>query len=360
MYAVIKGIDYYLPPTLNPQGGSLSGRSAENLREKTGVESRRVAAEQECASDLGVLAAQRLFEGQGFDPGEIDFLLFCTQTPDYLIPSSACLMQARLGVPSAAGALDYNLGCSGYLYGLSLAKGLIESAQARNILLITGDTQSKLTDPGCGDAVQSYGDGAAATLIAASSDPELAPGIGPFVFGTDGTAAEHMIVRNSGFRGRAVGLSAAAAPVQIHVDGLGLFESGMRVVPELVRQVLEKAGLSLDDIETAVFYQAGKTALELLRRRAGIPAGKVFVSMKDCGNVSSSNIPIALKRASDQGVLKKHDRVLLAGFGSGLSWAGAVLRWAAEPCHPKNQISRQMLQLTTKDEGALCPELTSN
>lgn len=360
MYAVIKGIDYYLPPTLDRQCGSLSGRTAENLRQKTGVEGRRVAAEHECASDLGVFAARRLFESHGFDPGEIDFLLFCTQTPDYFIPASACLMHARLGLPSASGAMDYNLGCSGYLYGLSLAKGLIESAQAGNVLLITADTQSKLTDPECDDAVQSYGDGAAATLIAASSDPGLSPGIGPFVFGTDGTGAEHLIVRNSGFRGRATGPPAAATPVQIHVDGLGLFESGLRVVPELVRQVLEKAGLSLNDIETAVFYQAGKTALELLRRRAGIPACKVFVSMKDCGNVSSSNIPIALKRASDQGVLKKHDRVLLAGFGSGLSWAGAVLRWTAEACHAENQISRQMLQLTAKDEGALCPELTSN
>jgi 3-oxoacyl-[acyl-carrier-protein] synthase III len=353
MYAVIKGIDYYLPPVRDQQGGSSSGRSAESLREKTGVESRRVAAEHECASDLGVLAAQRLFESQGFDRSEIDFLLFCTQTPDYLIPSSACLMQARLGMPSTAGALDYNLGCSGYLYGLSLAKGLIESGQARNVLLITGDTQSKLTAPECSDAIQSYGDGAAATLIAASFDSELAPGIGPFVFGTDGTAAEHLIVRNSSFRDRvASAASGEAGRAQIHVNSLGLFESSMRVVPEMVHQVLKRAGLSLDDIETAIFYQAGQTALELLRRRARIPDGKVFISMKDCGNVSASNIPIALKRASDQGVVKKHDRVLLAGFGSGISWAGTVLRWAAEPSHTENHVSRQKLQLQTKGEGA--------
>lgn len=353
MYAVIKGIDYYLPPMRDRQGDSASGRPAESLREKTGVESRRLAAEHECASDLGVLAAQRLFESQGCDPGEIDFLLFCTQTPDYLIPSSACLMQARLGVPSSAGALDYNLGCSGYLYGLSLAKGLIESGQAGNILLITGDTQSKLTAPGCGDAVQSYGDGASATLIAASSDSGLAPGIGPFVFGTDGTAAEHMIVRNSSFRGRAAGAASGhAVPAQIHVNSLGLFESSMRVVPELVQQVLGRASLSVDDIQAAIFYQAGQTALELLRRRARIPDGKVFISMKDCGNVSASNIPIALKRASDQGVVKKHDRVLLAGFGAGISWAGTVLRWTAEPAHTEHHVSRQTPQLQTKGEGA--------
>jgi 3-oxoacyl-[acyl-carrier-protein] synthase-3 len=352
MHAVIKGVDYYLPPTLNQQRASLTGRSAEDLREKTGVESRRVAAEHECASDLGIAAARRLFESQGFDPGEIDFLLFCTQTPDHLIPASACLMQARLGLPSTAGALDYNLGCSGYIYGLSLAKGLIESAQAKKILLITADTQSKLIDPQCSDEVQCYGDGAAATLIEASSDPELSPGIGPFVFGTDGTAADQLIVRNSGFRGRADAAgSDDAGPVQIHVDGMGLFESSMRVVPQLVHQVLERAGLCLDDIQTAVFYQAGKSAIELLRRRAGIPASKIYVSMKDCGNVSSSNIPIALKRASDQDVLKKHDRVLLAGFGSGISWAGTVLRWTPEARNRENYIHRQMLQPQKKDAG---------
>lgn len=352
MYAVIKATDYYLPPAMQQQSGSLSGRSRENLREKTGVDCRRVAADHECASDLGVFAAQRLFESQSLDPGQIDFLLFCTQTPDYLIPSSACLIHARLGVPSTAGALDYNLGCSGYLYGLSLAKGLIESGQARNVLLITADTQSKLAGPGADERIQSYGDGASATLIAASSDAELAPGIGPFVFGTDGTGAEHMIVRNSGFRGRAAAASGEEAAIQIHVDSLGLFESGMRVVPELVHQVLGRAALSFDDIAIVVFYQAGQTALELLRRRAGIPDGKLFISMKDCGNVSASNIPIALKRAFDQGVLKKHDRVLLAGFGSGNSWAGAVIRWTAEARHPENHLSRQTLQLQTKGEGA--------
>lgn len=321
----------------------MSGRSAEDLRERTGVESRRVAAEHECASDLGVLAARRLFANYGFDPGEIEFLLFCTQTPDHFIPASACLMQTRLGLPSTAGALDYNLGCSGYLYGLSLAKGLIESGQARNVLLITADTLSKLGDLGSGDTIQNYGDGAAATLIAASSDAELGPGIGPFVFGTDGTGADHMIVGNSGFRGRATA-GLAEAPLQTHVDGMGLFQLSIRVVPHLVHQVLERAGLSLDDIEAAVFHQASKSALELLRRRAGIPEHKIYMSMKDCGNVSSSNIPIALKRASDQGALKKHDRVLLAGFGAGTSWAGTVLRWTAETCRPENHISRQMLQ----------------
>src|SRR5438128_183210 len=202
MHAVIKGIDYYLPPAMSYPAASLSGRSPENLRTKTGVENWRVAAQDECSSDLGIVAAQQLFQSQGLDPAQIDFLLFCTQTPDHLIPSSACVMHARLGLPSTAGALDYNLGCSGYIYGLALANGLIQAGQAKKVLLITGDTHSKLVDPQNGTAVQSYGDGAAATLIEATSGPERSPGIGPFVFGTDGTAADQVIVRNSGFRGR--------------------------------------------------------------------------------------------------------------------------------------------------------------
>lgn len=331
MKAAVKSIAYHLPHcAVRLQEDSSGARSGADLRRTTGVEELRIAAEDECASDLGVAAAQKLLGQEDLKPGDIDFLLFCTQTPDYCVPASACLMHSKLGLHSRAGALDYNLGCSGYVYGLSLAKGLIETSQANKVLLITADTHSKLVGSKPGAHV--YGDGAAATLIEASDDPNLDPGIGPFVFGTDGTCARHIITGNKGFRvaGELLAGSCGSTEAALHVDGLGLFESSMRVIPALVNQVLGEAGLDLDDIHTAIFYQAGKSTLEVLRRHCEIAPGKLYVSMSDCGNVGSSNIPISLRRAADQGVFRVHDRVLLIGFGSGLSWAGTVLRWAGK------------------------------
>jgi 3-oxoacyl-[acyl-carrier-protein] synthase III len=344
MNAAVKAIAYYLPPcAVSLQEDSSGTRSAADLRRRTGVDQLRIAAEHECASDLGVAAAQQLLAQEDLKPENIDFLLFCTQTPDYSIPASACLIHAKLGLHSKAGALDYNLGCSGYVYGLSLAKGLIETSQADRVLLITADTHSKLV--GSMQGAHVYGDGAAATLIEASQDPRLDPGIGPFIFGTDGTGARHIVSGNKAFR-VAGGLftgSCRTTEAALHVDGLGLFESSMRVVPALVTQVLEKAGLSLDDIRTAIFYQAGKSTLEMLRRHSEIASSKFYVSMSDCGNVSSSNIPISLRRAADEGVFQTHDRVLLIGFGSGLSWAGTVLRWAGTT-KPKVSLGKKSLE----------------
>lgn len=328
MYAAITNISYYLPPSRESlQEGICTARSAADLAQKIGIEARRVAAAHEYSSDLGVAAARQLLEQEGIHPQNIDFLLFCTQTPDFCLPASACLIHAQLGLPSTAGALDFNLGCSGFVYGLSLAKGLIESGQANRVLLITADTHSKL--PWRAQTANVYGDGAAATLIEASDDPRLFPGIGPFVFGTDGTAAGHITSAVRGFRG-IVGPSAhvcSAGAAEFHVDSLGVFEASMHIIPPLINEVLARAGLSIADIQTAVFYQASRSSLELLRRRTGIPKSKMYVSMQDCGNVSSSNIPIALKRAADEGLFRRSDRILLVGFGSGLSWAGTVLNW---------------------------------
>lgn len=349
MNAAIRNIGYHLPPCVVNIGESAGPRSAADLRKMTGVEGRRIAAAHECSSDLGVAAARTVLDEEGLTPRDVDFLLFCTQTPDYCIPASACLMHAQLGLPAHAGALDYNLGCSGYIYGLALAKGLIETGQANRILLVTAETHSKLLGSSPGAHV--YGDGAAATLIEASEDSMLDPGMGPFVFGTDGSCAGHILSNARGFRS-AEGLPDSSGKIGLHVDGIGVFESSMNVVPQLVKQVLEKAGLAIDDIQAAVFYQAARSSLEVLRRHTGIPKNKFYISMKDCGNVGSANIPIALKRAADEGVLQKHDRVLLAGFGSGLSWAGTMLRWACKTADKFSSNTKIMKSLEEQETYA--------
>ncbi|MEO2021933.1 MAG: ketoacyl-ACP synthase III, partial [Pirellulaceae bacterium] len=163
---------------------------------KTGIRARHIAAPDECASDLGVQAARKLFAEYEIDPESIDFLLFCTQTPDYPLPTTACLMQDRLGLRTSSGALDFNLGCSGYVYGLSLADGLIRSGAARRILLITAETYSKYIHETDRSLRTIFGDGAAATLVESAEEPSL---LG-FRFGTDGSGANTLTLTQSGIR----------------------------------------------------------------------------------------------------------------------------------------------------------------
>ena len=163
---------------------------------KTGIQQRHIAAPGECASDLGVKAAEKLFKKHAIDRSSIDFLLFCTQTPDYPLPTTACLMQHRLGLPTSIGALDFNLGCSGFVYGLSLADGLIRSGAAHRILLITAETYSKYIDEADRSLRTIFGDAAAATLIEASDTQSLSA----FQFGTDGSAGDALLVNSGGAR----------------------------------------------------------------------------------------------------------------------------------------------------------------
>ena len=308
---------------------------AEKIMEKTGIACRRVASEEECASDLGVRAAQRLFESGACRPEEIDFLLFCTQSPDYFLPTTACLVQDRLGLRTNCGALDFNQGCSGFVYGLSLAKGLIESGAASRVLLITAETYSKFINLRDRTVRTLFGDAAAATLITAvESDDDL---IGPFIFGTDGRGAENLIVAAGGLRKP---ISATTAEERedkggnwrsdqnLSMNGPEIFNFTLSAVPAAVKQLLERAGCTAADVDYYVFHQANRFMLERLRSKMNIPAEKFIIELEDCGNTVSSTIPIALERIAADGHIAAGARGMLVGFGVGYSWAAAMVRTA--------------------------------
>lgn len=338
MYAAIRAVECHLP------SGRLSNEelvrqfpawTAEAVESKTGIRSRCIAAESELASDLAVEAARKLFRSGACPAEEVDYVLLCTQSPDYLVPTTACLVQQRLGVPTSAGALDFNLGCSGFVYGLSLAKGLIESGEARNVLLLTCETYSKHMDPGDFNVRSIFGDAAAATLIQAQSDAagDGLPWIGPFVYGTDGSGGSTLIVRRGSLREGAsgtadpAGLGAQPAPRALFMDGPAIFSFTLKTVPESVRRLLTKARLCLDDVDLFVFHQANRFMLEHLRKKLGIPSGKFVYAMEDCGNTVSSTVPIALCRALREGRIRPGSRLMLVGFGVGYSWCAAMVRW---------------------------------
>ena len=267
----------------------------------------------------------------------MDFLLLCTQSPDYLLPTTACIVQDRLGIPTTAGALDINLGCSGYVYGLSLAKGLIETGQARNVLLLTCETYSKFMDRGDFNVRALFGDGASATLIQAREE-EAGDGqrwMGPFVFGTDGRGAENLIVRRGGTRHMAADHAAAADSGSadarnasaLSMNGPEIFTFTLKAVPDSIDRLLTKAGVAMKDVDLFVFHQANAFMLEHLRKKLHIPAEKFVYAMEDCGNTTSLTIPIALCREASGGRLRHGSLLMLVGFGVGYSWAAALLRW---------------------------------
>ena len=327
--AKIKAIASYLPE------GRLSNDDlarlypdwpADKILEKTGVAQRSIAAPDETAGDLAANAARALFDRHAVDPASIDFLLFCTQTPDYILPTTACVLQNRLGLRTDCGALDFNLGCSGFVYGLSLAKALIESGQAARVLLLTADTYSKLIHPMDKSVRTLFGDGAAATLVEAVE--ASVPAIDPVVFGTDGAGAENLIVPTGGFR-RARDADSAApttdasgnvrAADHLYMNGPAIMTFTLKTVPAAITQLLAKSGRTMEDHDLFVFHQANVFMLERLRQKLAIPADRFVIRMRDCGNTVSSTIPIALEPLLDKAGPPR--RAMLVGFGVGYSWA---------------------------------------
>lgn len=307
------------------------GWTSEKILAKTGISMRHVVAKSETATDLAERAAERLFAEKGVDPRSVDFILFCTQSPDYLLPPSSCILQNRLGISRLAGALDYNLGCSGFVYGLSLAKGLLMSRTAKSILLLTAETYTKYIYPKDRSVRTIFGDGAAATLI----QEEDLDNLGLFVLGTNGAGADWLKIPNGGSR-HAYDCTADVktddsgnerTDNNLFMSGVDIFKFTIDIVPKTLDEVCARNGVGREDIDLFVFHQANAFMLETLRASNRLPRERFFVDLTDVGNTVSASIPIALARAEAAGRLKDGMRVLVMGFGVGLSWGATIIKW---------------------------------
>lgn len=328
MKAYIKDIAYYLPKQVltNEQiATEFPEWSAEKVANKVGITERHISAPDETATDMAYQAAETLF-AQGVDRSTIDFVLLCTQSGDYFLPSSACLLQDRLGLSTHCGALDFNLGCSGYEYGLAIAKGLILSGVAKNILLLTAETYTKYIHPKDKGNRTIFGDGASASLISTEGFAE----IGEVVVGTDGSGAENLIVRSLGARHknllndlRVDEEEGIVSGDHLYMHGGNVFNFTADIVPPMVEELLQKSGLQQDAVDLWIFHQANKYMINYLRKLLDIDKEKFYLYMEHVGNTVSSTIPIAMVEARKEGRL--YGNVLLAGFGVGLSWGGVLL-----------------------------------
>ncbi len=337
MKAAIRAIEYHLPErvvTTEDLASEFPDWPVAKIGEKIGVRERHIAGPEECSSDLAVAAGKKLFDSGACDPSAIDFVILCTQSPDYFLPTSACLVQDRLGIPTTAGAFDFNLACSGYVYGLGMAQGLIETGQASNVLLLTAETYSKFMHPRDKSVRAVFGDAAAATLLSAVDHEETM--IGPYVYGTDGSGARNLIVPTGGLRKPRTQESAeekeddngnVRAEDNLFMDGAEIFNFTITEVPRCASRLLEKAAKTVDQIDLFIFHQANQYMLEQLRKRMKLPADRFYIAMSHCGNTVSSTIPIALKHAACEGRIHEGQTVMLAGWGVGYSWGATLIRW---------------------------------
>jgi 3-oxoacyl-[acyl-carrier-protein] synthase-3 len=291
------------------------------IEEKTGIQSRYIADEHETASDLAVSASEKLFQEHGIDRSTIDFVLLCTQTPDYPLPTTSCLIQERLGLRASCGALDFNLGCSGFVYGLAVAEGLIQSGAAKRILLLTSETYSKYIDSEDRSLRTIFGDAAAATLLQAADRPSL----GGFQFGTDGSGADTLMVADGGAREGGEVLKPRHRKrwkSRLYMDGPSLLNFTIVAVPKLIEDVLRASGAEAEQIEFYLLHQATRKMLEQLQTRLGVDEKKLPIRLEHCGNTVSSTLPILISQLRESGELKYGTQSLLIGFGVGWSWAG--------------------------------------
>lgn len=332
MKAYIKAIDFYLPEKVITNK-EISSRfpewSEDKIYEKVGIKERHICDKNQTALDLAYEAALKLFSKNPHIKEQIDFILFCTQSADYKLPTSACILQNKLGINSTSGALDFNLGCSGYEYGLSLAKGLITGGMAQNILLLTAETYSKYIHPDDKGNLSLFGDAATATIVSTEGFAE----INQFVFGTDGKGYDELIVKTGGARysNRLNSLrkdenNHIVSSDHLYMNGNDIFSFTLKQVPKMVNVLLEKSDLDKEKIDLFIFHQANTYMLEFLRKKMKIDKSKFYYCIENYGNTVSNTIPIALCNAISDGTIKGKKSVLLAGFGVGLSWAGCILK----------------------------------
>jgi len=323
--AFIKAVASYLPKKIEVN-------EATRITKKIGIISRHVVESEECASDLAYNAAEKMLSKYPMERKLIDFVILCTQSPDFFLPTTACILQSRLGLSKQCGAFDFNQGCSGYVYGLSMAKGLIETGQATHVLLLAAETYSKYIHPEDNTVRPIFGDAATATLISAENTE--VDGLYAFQFGTDGSGAKHLIVpagasRNPAFR----------TPIKEHIDkysnrrtnynffmnGAAVIDFALDVVPQTVGQILAKAQIAKEQVDYFIFHQANKFMLKLLQQKCDLQESPFWNNVETTGNTVSSTIPLAI-----EAVLREKDPselpvVMVVGFGVGLSWAGCLV-----------------------------------
>lgn len=337
MGTIIKAIEYYLPERrINNSDLKIQHPNwdMDKVGEKSGVFQRHLAADNETALDFAIRATEKLFQSGEVIKDDVDGVIFCTQSPDYIMPSNAFLIHKHFNFKHKVWAFDYNLACSGYIYGLSIARGMLETGMAKNILLINADTYSKYINNNDRSTNVLFGDGAAVSLLT-NSDDEGA-GILDIQLGASGKEYESFFIPAGGSR-NPKGIETREVTVDqsgnqrsmenIHMNGFSVWKFVSRIVPIQINELLKKNNININQINFFGFHQASKLTLDSLIKALKIDNDKIYTNLENIGNTVSASIPILLKDAEEDGVLKRGDLVLLSGFGVGLSWGSLLIKY---------------------------------
>ena len=326
-FACIKALETYLPTKVEHN----DGLGDERFISKLGIRSRHIADDDQSAGDLAYESARNLIERHSIDRNSIDFILLCTQHPDYQMPTTACQLQSRLGLPQSVGALDYNLGCSGYVYGLALAKGLIETGLASNVLLLTSSIYNKYINVDDRAIRPLFGDAATASLISAAESER--PMLDAFVFGTDGDRFDSIYIPVGGSRNMPRDNPEVFerdehgnvhSNYEVHMDGMAVTYFTYRTVPRLVEGILSKAELTRDDVDHYIFHQANRYVMERVQKKCRLEGRPFYCDIEELGNTISCSVPFGIEKVLAQRPAVELKRVMLCGFGVGLSWCGCL------------------------------------
>ena len=325
MFATIRAISTYLPATIENNSELVDARFIK----KIGVKCRHLCSKDEAAGDLAFNAAEKLFAEHNLDRHEIDFILLCTQHPDHLGPHTSAHLQHRLGLKKSVGTMDIALGCSGYVYGLAVAKGLIETGLAKKILFITSSVYTKYINARDKSTRPLFGDGATATWIDGGDKENLRA----FVFGSDGSRFDKLIIPVGGSRFMPRDNPEIFSTdengnyrsnCEIFMDGMAITYFTLREVPPLIEKVLAAANLTRADLDYCIFHQANKFMMTYLRDKAGLNDVPFHNDISETGNLVSGSVPLAIEQVVKNFGAEKLKCVMLAGFGVGLSWAGCI------------------------------------
>ncbi len=322
--AGILGWGYYVPHRVltNHDLERMVDTNDEWITTRTGIKERRMAAATEATSDLATRAAEMALAKAKLEPTDIDLIIVATVTPDMAFPATACLVQANIGATNAA-AFDLSVACSGFIYGLKLAKNLVATGAIHNCLLIGAETLSRIVDYEDRNTCVLFGDGAGAVLVGPSDQHTLQS----IAVGADGTGGHVLQQPAGGSRNPATQETIAQRQHFIHMEGQEVFKFAISKVPEAAEQLLAKAGLDAQDIDWLVPHQANKRIIDSVTKRLGLSPQQAIVNLHKYGNVSNASIPIALAEAASAGVFQPGQRILLAGFGGGLTWGTGILQW---------------------------------
>jgi 3-oxoacyl-[acyl-carrier-protein] synthase-3 len=317
--ATITGWGSCIPPAVltNSDLETVMDTSDDWITSRTGIKERRVTHTE--TSDMAAVAGSHALAAAGLDPGDIDLFILATCTPDRIIPSAASFVQPKLGLVNAA-CMDVNAACTGWVYGLSLANGMIATGAASKVLLVGAEKLSTILDIEDRSTAVLFGDGAGAVVLEGTEGDD---GLLSINLGTDGTLAQSLTVAGFGTEE----LGPVGEQYSLYMDGAEIFRNAVKQMGEAAARAVADAGLDLEDIDLMIPHQANTRIIDATARRLKLPAEKAFVNLASYGNTSAASIPIALNDAIDMGRISAGDTILFVAFGGGLTWGAACLRF---------------------------------